>query len=387
MTSPDSTTTPTPAPPPPMPCPHRRPGRSRPCRSTPARPDPATGARATPDLPDHLLRLPRHRARREPVRPAASSATSTPGSTTRPRTSSSSGSPRSRGASAARAARLRPGRRDARHPQHGPGRRPHRLRAVASTAAPTTSSTTRCPSSASRSTFVEDPDDLDAWRAAVAPEHQGVLRRDDRQPAQQRAGHRGRRGRGARGRRAADRRQHRRHAVPAAADRARRRHRRPLGHQVPRRPRHRDRRRGRRRAAPSTWRARRPVPGLHRAGPELPRPAATGRALGPLRLHRQGCACSCCATSARRSRRSTRSCCSRASRRCRCAWSGTSRTRQAVAEWLAAAATRSSRCTTRGCRPARGTSRPTGTARAAPARSSRSSSRAASRPGRRSSTR
>ena len=35
-------------------------------------------------------------------------------------------------------------------------------------------------------------------------------------------------------------------------------------------------------------------------------------------------ACSCCATSARRSPRSTRSSSSRASRRCRCAWSGTS---------------------------------------------------------------
>ncbi len=38
-----------------------------------------------------------------------------------------------------------------------------------STAAPTTCSTTRCPSWASRSRFVEDPDDLDSWRAAVRP--------------------------------------------------------------------------------------------------------------------------------------------------------------------------------------------------------------------------
>ena len=36
-----------------------------------------------------------------------------------------------------------------------------------------------------------DPDDPDAWQAAVRDEHQGVLRRDDRQPGRQRARHRG----------------------------------------------------------------------------------------------------------------------------------------------------------------------------------------------------
>ena len=66
-------------------------------------------------------------------------------------------------------------------------------------------------------TFVEDPDDLDSWRAAVQPEHQGVLRRDDLQPEAGHPRHRGRRGRRARGRRPADRRQHRRDAVPASA--------------------------------------------------------------------------------------------------------------------------------------------------------------------------
>ena len=39
----------------------------------------------------------------------------------------------------------------------------------ASTAAPTTCCTTPCRSSASRSSFVEDPDDLDSWQAAVQP--------------------------------------------------------------------------------------------------------------------------------------------------------------------------------------------------------------------------
>ena len=36
-----------------------------------------------------------------------------------------------------------------------------------------------------------DPDDPDAWRGAVQAEHQGVLRRDDRQPGRQRPRHRG----------------------------------------------------------------------------------------------------------------------------------------------------------------------------------------------------
>ena len=79
-------------------------------------------------------------------------------------------------------------------------------------------------------------------------EHQGVLRRDDRQPEERHPRHRGRR-----------RRSPTTAGVPLIVDntvatpvpdpaaRARRRHRRALGHEVPRRPRHRDRRRHRRR--------------------------------------------------------------------------------------------------------------------------------------------
>ena len=37
--------------------------------------------------------------------------------------------------------------------------------------------------------FVENPDDLDSWRAAVRPEHQGVLRRDHLQPAERHPRH------------------------------------------------------------------------------------------------------------------------------------------------------------------------------------------------------
>ena len=133
-----------------------------------------------------------------------------------------------------------------------------------------------------------------------------------------------------------DGRQHRADAVPAAADRARRRHRRALGHEVPRRPRHRDRRhRGRLRQRSPGASTPTATPGSPIAGPELPRPRLLGGAR-PAVLHHQAAACSCCATSARRSRRRTRSCSSRASRRCRCAWSGTSQNAQAVAEWLEA---------------------------------------------------
>ena len=65
-------------------------------------------------------------------------------------------------------------------------------------------------------TFVDDPDDLDAWRAAVQPNTKAFYARDDRQPPQRRARHRGRLGRRPRERRAADRRQHRGHAVAAS---------------------------------------------------------------------------------------------------------------------------------------------------------------------------
>ena len=93
-------------------------------------------------------------------------------------------------------------------------------------------------------TFV-DADDPAAFRARQA-EYQGVLRRDDRQSAAQRLRHRcARRGR-ARRRRSARHRQHARLALPVPAVRARRRHRRPLAHQVPGRTRHDDGRHRRR---------------------------------------------------------------------------------------------------------------------------------------------
>ena len=70
-------------------------------------------------------------------------------------------------------------------------------------------------------------------------------------------------------RRAADRRQHVRDAVPVPADRVRRRHRRPLGDQVHRRPRHDDRRRRRRQRRLRL--VERPLPGRRRSVARLPR--------------------------------------------------------------------------------------------------------------------
>ena len=126
-----------------------------------------------------------------------------------------------------------------------------------------------------------DPDDPDAWRAALRDEHQAVLRRDDRQPGRQRARHRGGRRDRARARGAADRRQHLRDAVSLPADRVGRRHRHPLGDQVHRRPRHEHRRRRRRLGGVQL--VERPLPGDRRPLARLPR-AAVPRDVRHLRL-------------------------------------------------------------------------------------------------------
>ena len=119
-------------------------------------------------------------------------------------------------------------------------------------------------------TFVTDPHDAQAWKDAVQPEHQAVLRGDDPEPEGRHPRHRARRRRRARVRRAADRRQHRRDAVPDQPAEVGRRHRRALGDQVPGRSRLGDRRRDRRRRLVRL----RAVPG---AVPQLqhPRPVAT----------------------------------------------------------------------------------------------------------------
>ena len=101
-------------------------------------------------------------------------------------------------------------------------------------------------------TFVDDPDDLDQWRAAVKPEHEAVLRRDAGQPEERRLRHRRCEQGRPRRRCAADHRQHRADAVPHPPDRVGRRHRGALAHEVHRRPRHIDRWLDHRRRARST---------------------------------------------------------------------------------------------------------------------------------------
>ena len=120
------------------------------------------------------------------------------------------------------------------------------------------------------------------------PEHEAVLRRDDRQPEDQHPRHRARRRRRARERHPAHRRQHDRDAVPHPPVRARRRHRRPLGHEVPRRPRHGHRRRHRRRRQVRVVEERREVPRPHRARPVVPRRELHRRGRRRPRLHHQG---------------------------------------------------------------------------------------------------
>ena len=94
------------------------------------------------------------------------------------------------------------------HPQHRRAPATRSSRPTASTAAPTTSSRTRCRSWASTSTFV-DPDDPESFRRAITAEDQGCSTRETiGNPKLDVLGHRGRRGDRPRGRHAADHRQH-----------------------------------------------------------------------------------------------------------------------------------------------------------------------------------
>ena len=104
-----------------------------------------------------------------------------------------------------------------------------------------------------------------------ATEHQGVLRRDHRQPEGRGARHRGRRRGGPRGRCAARRRQHHRDAVPHPAAGVGRRRRHPLRDEVPRRARDLDRRRHRRRRHLRLRQGPGALPQLQHARGELPR--------------------------------------------------------------------------------------------------------------------
>ena len=205
---------------------------------------------------------------------------------------------------------LRPGGRHLLGAEHLPRRRQHRRRSRRSTAAPTTCSPTRCRSTASRcasstrttpeelAALVDDKTrlvfaetignptlnvvDIRAW--ADAAHAQGLpLVVDNTVPT----------------------------PILVPGLRPRRRHRRALGDEVHRRPRHLDRRRRRRLRQVRLDGARRALPGPDEARPLLPRRRVDARRSGRPPTS-AGCAPCCCATPAPRSRRSTRSCSCRA---------------------------------------------------------------------------
>ena len=115
-----------------------------------------------------------------------------------------------------------------------------------------------------------DPDDPDAWRAAVRDDTKAFYGETIGNPAGNVLDIETHRGDRARAPAAAARRQHLRDAVPVPADRVGRRHRAPLGDQVHRRPRHQHRRRRRRRRHLRL--VERPLPGDRRSVAGLSRP-------------------------------------------------------------------------------------------------------------------
>ena len=119
----------------------------------------------------------------------------------------------------------------------------------------------------------------------------------------------------------------------AKPDRARRRHRHPLGDEVDRRPRDGDRRRRRRRRQVRLG----GIGPRSRSSPTRIRRyhgVVYSEAFGNARVHPQAPRAGAARHRRRRSARSTRSCSSRASRRCRCGSSATARTRWRSPSWL-----------------------------------------------------
>ena len=287
-------------------------------------PDAGDGRPRAADLPVERVRLRRHRGCRGPLRAAEVRQHLLAASRTRRSRASRSASRASRAASA-------PSR-----PHRGLERAVHHLRerspAPATTSSPRANlyggSITQLDVTLRRfgvdTTFVRSlrPRRL---RRGDHRQDEADLRRDDREPVRRDRRPRGpRRGR-ARARHPAHHRLDHRDAVPQPPDRVGRRHRHPLGDEVPRRPRH-DPRRRRRRVGP--------LPLGERASSRCS--TSRCRSYGGLQVVRAtsastrsspACAPSSCATSARRSRRTRRSCSRRASRRCRSACRRTSTTR------------------------------------------------------------
>ena len=120
-------------------------------------------------------------------------------------------------------------------------------------------------------TFVDDQDDLEAWRAAVRPNTKAFFAETIANPKARCSTSPGVAGVAHEVGRAARRRQHDRDAVPHPPARVGRRRRHPLGDEVPRRPRHLDRRRHRRRRHLRLRPGPGEVPELQHARGELPR--------------------------------------------------------------------------------------------------------------------
>ena len=291
-----------------------------PARCMPARPDADTGARAVPIYQTTSFVFEDTDRRGQPVRAAEVRADLQPD-----RQPDGGGVRGAAGQPGGRDRRGRHGQRAGRRVPHvrlpGRRRRPHRRgrRAVRRHDHPAR----RDAAPVRRGHHVRRRRRRRRLRRGDHPGHQAGVHRGDRQPVRRDRRPRRARRRRPRRRRAAGRRRHAGHALPVPADRARRRHRDPLGHQVPRRPRHHAGRRGGRVGAVRL--GQRQLPADDRAGAVLRRADVVGQLPG-VRRSSPSCAPSSCATSAPRCRRTARSCCCRAWRRCRSGWRRTWRT-------------------------------------------------------------
>ena len=168
-----------------------------------------------------------------------------------------------------------------------------------------------------------DPDDLDAWRGGRPRQHQGLLRRDDRQPGRLRARHRGRGRDRPRARPAADRsttRSRRRTCAGRSSGAPTSSSTRPPSSSA-----------DTARASAASWSRRdlrlvkRAVPGRRRPLACLSRPAVP-RDVRHVRLPDEAPRRDAARPRRDACRRSTRSCSCRDWRRCRCGWNATSPT-------------------------------------------------------------